>query len=211
MARRTTKTAGDSPESQASKLASEHGGLVALRGSSADQRGPADGHWFWHDEYLQADPTWWYRAGYVETAELAENRNLVVNGVNLRWYGPAAVWRFDPSRVTPRVVSSPGEPLWKSAPTFCTCGERLLLIAEGRTRCERCRVGAAVPVLPWSTTLSRTEDALDVWPEIPPPDADLEPEPTVLAVLPEPPAPPPPTTAEVADWVWRQIAHLYDR
>lgn len=216
MAKRAAKQ-DDDRRARAAEEARSHGGLVALRGSLSGTRGPSDGHWHWRDEYLNADPTCWYRAGYVETAELAENLNLVVNGVNLRWYGLGVVWRFDPSLVESAALVDPTVPLWKSRPTSCACGERLLLLAEGRTQCERCRLGTTGPVLLWSTTLSRTEDDLDVWPEIPLPDADLESELAEPAVSPEPPVPleppgpPAPTSAEVADWVWQRLAPLYDR
>lgn len=207
MARRGSKTADDLRKLKAATLAGEHGGLIALRGSLDGKRGRADGHWYWRDEYLAADPSWWYRAGYVETAETVENLNLVVNGVNLRWYGPGVIWRFDPS-----LVLAPGGigvfvPLWQSQPTFCSCGERLFLIAEGRVRCERCRLGVAGPVLLWSATLSRVAHEPDDWSEIFPPSTDLDQEPIRP---PEPLAAPPPTADEVDDWVWRQVAHLYD-
>lgn len=198
----------DDRQARAAEEARSHGGLVALKGSLSGIRGPADGHWRWRDEFDQADPRWWFRAGYVETAELAENLNLVVNGVNLRWYGPATVWRFDPSLVPPATVTDAEQPRWLTDPQFCACGERLFLIAEGRTQCERCRIGTSGPVLLWSTTLSRTDDEPDDWPEIPPPDADMELEPVTPL---ESPAPPPPTAEEAADWIWQQVAHLYDR
>lgn len=216
MAKRTPKQ-DDNRQARAAEEARLHGGLVALMGSlpakgeKLGRHGPADEHWWFRDEYLAQPLDSWCRHGYVETAEVAENLSLSVNGVNLRWYGPATVWRFDPSLVPPAAVVGVEQPRWLADPQFCTCGERLLLVGEGRTTCERCRLGTVGPVVVWTREHPRE---LDEWLELPPLDdapevAETVPEPPV--VLPAQPQRPTLSAEEVGSWVWQQVAHLYDR
>lgn len=78
--------------------AAKRGGLVAL------VDGPANCHWYFRDWFLQQSPDSWRCAGYVETAERRENPNP-----ELRGYGTAVVWRYDPTLVPslPEEVTPP--------------------------------------------------------------------------------------------------------
>lgn len=193
-------------QSRAASEADSHGGLVALTG-------PEPG-WYWRDEWDRWMAGSARFAGYVETSELAENRNITdPSGVNLRWYGKAVVFRFDPSRVPPNVPTPDAEPI---PPRYCVCGERLLLPRIGRVSCERCRLGVTTPVIVWRPHGVAHSGSDGVPVEVPtdlddPGDpAGLEPAPESV-IQPQPPCPPPLSPDEVADFVWSHVAALYDR
>lgn len=81
-----------------------------------------------------------------------------------------------PSPVTPSA--------WRAVPTFCGCGERLLLIRPGRTHCERCRQGVRSDLPPW-----RYESRV--------PDEDAPPVVTLPPPSPPSPVPPAPTSLRI--------------
>lgn len=196
-------------QARAAKETAEHGGLVALLG------GPWNGFWFWRDDVIRQREVPRF-AGYVETGEQVENRSIKdPNGIDLRWYGLGAVWQFDPSLGPPKATSAQVNPIPLA---YCACGECLLL--PGRDTCERCRLG----VSPDSCLIWRPHG------EVPAEEPEWTAEPLANPVLdsgdliepqPDPePAPvaqpqdstlPPPDPAEVADFVWRNVAYLYDR
>lgn len=109
--------------------AAKRGGLVAL----AD--GPANCHWYFRDWYLQQDPASWRRAGYVETGERRENPNP-----ELRGYGAAVVWRYDPTlvpRSRPEEVTPPAP--HRTGPRQCSsCDQRPA--GPGGILCPECVV-----------------------------------------------------------------------
>jgi hypothetical protein len=112
--------------------AESHGGLVALQG------GPAHACWLLRDQFLGQPEAAWNRDGYVETRETVQNP-----GPELRGYGPATVWRFDPEAVSARQsAAGQADPL---PVQLCGCGDRLLLLAPGRVLCERCRIERGLP------------------------------------------------------------------
>jgi hypothetical protein len=198
MSRRVTT---EDKQAKAAAEATTHGGLVALAG------GPAIG-WFWRDDWERCRKTKRF-VGYVETGERIENRAIKdPNGIDLRWYGPGTVWRFDPSLAPPEPPSSQIDPI---PPAYCACGERLLLPRVGRETCERCRLGVTTPALVWRPRGVVTAEVPEWFVE---PAPDLA-EPVELESAPEPASqpqePPPASAVEIAGFVWRCVAYLYDR
>lgn len=198
--------------------AEAHGGQVVLAG------GWWDGWWCWADEYAQIPDESPKRRGYVESDEWRENRVTNWNGISLRWYGPARVWRFDDALVS----SGPEPPApatdWRDHPRHCACGQRLLL--AGRDRCERCRLGYPITSRVWQF---EREAALSAGQEearlervrqeeqarieefgLFEPDHDAEPRsaaPTVEVAEPAPQL----SAEDAAAFAWKHLAPLYDR
>jgi hypothetical protein len=198
-------------QARATAEAATHGGVAAMQG------GPWNGFWFWRDDWERAIAG--KLAGYVETADQVENKPIKdPHGVDLRWYGPGVVCRYDASLVPDAGPASDVPPIPRA---YCACGEQLFL--PGRDTCERCRLGippgsclvwrphGVVPAEPpvWfaePTTEPSADSALAdgeldaLTPELGSATATLSREPT-----------PSSDPAEVADFVWSCVAHLYDR
>lgn len=102
-----------------------------------------------------------------------------------------------------RVVATP-------EPRYCACGERLLLVRPDRDTCERCRLGATTATVWRPSGIAATKDVGESDPALDATD-QVEPESVVIAAAQHEPAPPLPSHDEVADFVWRHVAHLYDR
>lgn len=183
--------------------AASHGGLVALSG------GPAGQQWHWRDEWLAYPAHHWRRPGYVETTELVTNPQPECRG-----YGQATVWKYDRSLVPPETAAPDVEPI---PPAYCACGERLLLRPHGRQGCERCRLGVTTPASVWRphgvAPSGPIEPPAEVVPDLVELDESTEREsaPELVSQPQSTSALSPPNPAEVADFAWRNIAHLYDR
>lgn len=217
MARKTKESENKAKAAAMAAEAESHGGLVALAG------GPWGGYWSWADQYEAELPTSSRRLGYVATDEWIENPAQWWNGVNLRWYGRGRVHRFDGSAVPPAQPPVPTT-AWRDAPRLCGCGEHLLLAS--RERCERCRLGmatervwgyeqeAALAAARESERLERIrgeEQARADLLGLVSLDAGDAIEPVEQPAAAAPPSAPRYTPEEVANFVWRHLAPLYDR
>lgn len=106
--------------------AAKRGGLVAL------VDGPANCHWYFRDWFLQQDPASWRRVGYVETQERRENPNP-----ELRGYGTAMVWRYDPALVPDELAEVTPPAPRRAGPLPCSkCGQRK--VGPGGILCPEC-------------------------------------------------------------------------
>lgn len=198
----------DDKQAKAAKETAGHGGLVALVG------GPENGFWYWRDEWDRHQRDSSRFVAYVETGDLLENRDTKdPHGVHLRWYGPGTVFRFDPSLVPPDCAAGKVDPIPLA---YCACGERLLL--PGRETCERCRVGippsSCLIWRPFGEAPSETpawfaEPIADPMLDSGEP-AELQPDPEPVVIT-QSQEPAPSDPAEVAAFVWRNVAHLYER
>lgn len=212
MARRP---ASEDKQARAAAEAAGHGGVVCL----AD--GPWAGVGWWRDEW-QRQQSFALYAGYVETGEKRENKPIKdPNGVDLRWYGPGVVFRFDPALVSPAKPFVAAEP---PVPVYCSCGERLLMLQSDHKICERCRLGltdavvwrpfGVVPeeVTPWFSEQPAGDLTDSVEPaDLPDRHVTAEPPASPSASVEQVPAAVAPDATEVADFVWSCLAHLYDR
>lgn len=166
-----------------------HGGVIVLHG------GPWNGSVYWADDYTKEPTGSSRRLGYAATAE-------VEPGV---FYEAQQVCQFNPAQLPKVEPVAAEDPWWKTTPTFCACGERLLL--SGRDTCERCRLGHVGPALVWPP-VAPAADSEPAWdePAVLTPDEPVEP-PTV-----EPePQEPAPSAEETAAFVWACLAPHYDR